>query len=112
MFNTSPKLFRLVSAVFAERRHVRITEILTGKVVAEVPQLSPAVTVEPDDKAFIFHGGTTVTRVDLPPKTDYGWLVRYGVLPPAVLVGLWEVWRRRRRAVARRKESTAAAQSA
>jgi hypothetical protein len=107
----SPHLLRLFSMLYEPRPHVRITDLESGEIAAEVPQMSRVVTVEPDNKGFIFHGGTAVTRMDLPPRKDYGWLVRYGVLPPAVLIGVLEIrWWRRRRAVARGKAGAAVEQ--
>jgi len=108
----APSVFAKLLSLTSPAPYTRITEIPTGKVVAETPQLAPNVTVEPGNKSFLFHGGTTVSRIDLPPRRDYWWLVRYGVVPPMVLIGLWEVWRWRRRGVAARDQGAAAVQSA
>ncbi|QDT53315.1 hypothetical protein Pan44_13310 [Caulifigura coniformis] len=107
----APSVYVKLLPLVSTSSFTRITEIPTGQIVAETPQLGPDVVVEPGDKAFLFHGGPKVTRVDLPPRTDYGWLVRYGILPPAVLIGLWEVWRWRRRGVAERDQGAAVVQS-
>jgi len=95
-----PSLRKLFTLLYDSRPHIRITDLKRGRVAAEAERLSTDVTVEPDDSGFLFHGGLVVTRIDLPPRLDYWWLVKFGVLPPAFVLGAWELWRWRQRKAA------------